>query len=89
MKQLIFSLFIFAAFTAQAQKPTTLKPQQTPQDSAVKVYFWVYGKGVKNLTCDRVEERGNQFALITETGANRSEFYISKTAYHGKKTIRK
>jgi len=89
MKQLIFSLFIFAAFTAQAQKPTTLKPQQTPQDSAVKVYFWVDGKGVKNLTCDRIEERGNQFALITETGANRSEFYISKTAYHGKKTIRK
>lgn len=89
MKQLFFSLFIFAAFAVQAQQPTVLKPQPTPQDSAVKVWFWVEGKGLKSLTCDRVEEHGDTLFLITKTPSISSEFYIHRTAYHGKKNVKK
>jgi hypothetical protein len=93
MKQLFFSLLIFAAFAVQAQQPTTLKPQPTPpqakQDSAVKVFFWVSGRGVQNLTCDRIEEHGDTLFLITKTPSISSEFYIHRTAYHGKKNVKK
>lgn len=53
MKLTIFSLFLFAAMTAQAQKPTTLKaePSATVQKTPpmCRIYYYVPEKGVENV----------------------------------------
>lgn len=53
MKKLIFSLFLFTAMAAQAQKPTTLKvePSATAQKTQpiYRLYYYVPEKGVENV----------------------------------------
>lgn len=93
MKQLFFSLLLFAAFTASAQRSLNPQPSANtitaPKDSVLKVYFWVEGKGIKSMNCQVVRYDGDKAELISYIGTGTAIFYIPQGSISGIKTHKK
>jgi len=93
MKQLIFSLLLFAAIAAQGQR--SLEPQPStntitaPKDSILKVYFWVEGKGIKSMNCQVVRYENDKAELISYIGTGTAIFYIPQGSISGIMTHKK